>query len=272
MSQPACHAAGATTAPGAPQSPAGVTNLLDREAPWLTAIVLAHAALLAAAVSRGDRPDPPASPPRVLAALVAPAPAAVQRTSPAAPVEPPTPPLPRQRPVAPRQPPPRSAAVAPVIPAEPSPQPPPLVAPSTAARDVPAVEATPAQASTPPRAASEGSPPPTSAAAQAPPRPPPAAADAVVPPHTHAAHLHNAAPAYPALSRRLREQGRVLLDLLILPDGTVGEIAVQRSSGFGRLDQAALDAVRRWQYVPARRGDRAIAMRYVQPVVFALEE
>ena len=92
----------------------------------------------------------------------------------------------------------------------------------------------------------------------------------VTPPRTDAAHLNNPAPQYPALSRRLGEQGRVMLDVYILPDGSVGEIKLNRTSGFPRLDNAALQAVKSWKYVPAKRGDKPIPYWYVQPVSFVL--
>lgn len=91
------------------------------------------------------------------------------------------------------------------------------------------------------------------------------------PPRADAAFLDNPAPAYPPLSRRLREQGRVLLDVLIRADGSVGEVRLKRSSGFPRLDQAALEAVRRWRYLPAKRGGTPIDYWHVQPLDFELE-
>lgn len=108
-------------------------------------------------------------------------------------------------------------------------------------------------------------------AAAAPSQPAPAGNPGpVTPPRTDAAHLSNPAPVYPAISRRLGEQGRVLFDVYILPDGTVGEIRLKHSSGYSRLDDAALDAVRRWRYVPARRGNEPIPYWYVQPIVYSL--
>lgn len=89
-------------------------------------------------------------------------------------------------------------------------------------------------------------------------------------PRSDANFLSNPAPAYPRLSRRLREEGRVLLDVLILADGTVREARLRRSSGHPRLDGAALEAVRRWRYVPAYRGDEPIDFWHVQPVDFEL--
>ena len=108
---------------------------------------------------------------------------------------------------------------------------------------------------------------PSERAVAAPPAEPPAP---VVPPRSDAAHLNNPAPVYPVVSRRLREQGRVLMDVYILPDGSVGEIKLKRSSGSARLDQAALDAVRQWRYMPARRGNEPIPYWYVQPLDFTL--
>ncbi|MBK6757815.1 MAG: energy transducer TonB [Moraxellaceae bacterium] len=46
------------------------------------------------------------------------------------------------------------------------------------------------------------------------------------------------------MSRRLGEQGRVVLNVYILADGTVGEVKIKQSSGFSRLDDAALQAVK----------------------------
>ncbi|MNU05823.1 Gram-negative bacterial tonB protein [compost metagenome] len=62
----------------------------------------------------------------------------------------------------------------------------------------------------------------------------------------------------------------MLLDVYILPDGSVGELKLNTSSGFARLDDAALSAVRHWRFVPARRGDAPIPYWYVQPVTFSL--
>ncbi len=73
------------------------------------------------------------------------------------------------------------------------------------------------------------------------------------------------------MSRRFGEQGRVLFDVYILPDGRVGEIKLRRSSGFRYLDEAAMQAVRRWRYVPARRGDEPIPYWYIQPIMFSLD-
>lgn len=54
----------------------------------------------------------------------------------------------------------------------------------------------------------------------------------------------------------------MLFHVYILPDGSVGEIRLKRSSGHPRLDDAALAAVRQWRYVPAKRGDEPIPYWY----------
>ena len=93
----------------------------------------------------------------------------------------------------------------------------------------------------------------------------------VVPPRFDAAYLQNPPPDYPALSRRLGEEGRTLLRVLISPEGLPRDIQLQASSGFLRLDQAALQTVRRWRFVPARRGDEALAAWVLVPIRFDLE-
>lgn len=110
------------------------------------------------------------------------------------------------------------------------------------------------------------------AAASTAPHPRAAEDDVVTPPQSDASGLSNPAPAYPAASRRLNEQGRVLLEIYILADGSVGELRIKRSSGSSRLDNAAINAVRRWHYHPARRGNQPIAFWYLQPVDFVLED
>ncbi|GAB2918641.1 energy transducer TonB [Rheinheimera gaetbuli] len=82
----------------------------------------------------------------------------------------------------------------------------------------------------------------------------------------------NAPPLYPQLSRKLREQGTVVLELTVLASGKVADVTVQQSSGYPRLDKAALLAVQRWRYQPAQRGAEAIDYRYRQRVEFSLTE
>lgn len=98
----------------------------------------------------------------------------------------------------------------------------------------------------------------------------PAAAPPVVPPLADASHLNNPAPAYPMGARRRNEQGVVYLTVLVLTDGTVGDLSLKRSSGYPELDESALKAVARWHFVPANRAGKPIDWRYTLPVSFSL--
>jgi protein TonB len=77
-------------------------------------------------------------------------------------------------------------------------------------------------------------------------------------------------PKYPYESRRLKEQGTVLLDVQLAANGAVERISVRNSSGFPRLDKAALEAVRRWRWSPTLRGGQPVAVRGVVEIPFAL--
>lgn len=92
----------------------------------------------------------------------------------------------------------------------------------------------------------------------------------IILPRSDASGLDNPKPSYPVMSRRLAEQGKVLLDVLILANGKVGDIKIKQSSGFKRLDAAALKTVKQWQFQPAKRGNQAIDYWYVQPISFSL--
>ena len=85
-------------------------------------------------------------------------------------------------------------------------------------------------------------------------------------------YLHNPKPVYPALSRRMNEEGRVLLRVLVSPQGGAVEVAIKQSSGFSRLDNAASEAVAKWKFVPAKRGDEAVEAWVVVPVTFSLSQ
>jgi len=79
-------------------------------------------------------------------------------------------------------------------------------------------------------------------------------------------------PRYPRESRRKREQGTVMLSVTLDTGGRVAEISVAQSSGYRRLDHAALEAVRRWRWAPAQRDGIAVMMRGVVPIPFILQE
>ena len=78
-------------------------------------------------------------------------------------------------------------------------------------------------------------------------------------------------PRYPATARRLGIQGTTLLRVFVSTDGRVTDVGVERTAGHGDLDDAAADAVRRWRFEPARRGDEPVAMWVLLPVEFRLK-
>jgi protein TonB len=78
-------------------------------------------------------------------------------------------------------------------------------------------------------------------------------------------------PGYPSRARRLGVQGTTMLRVHVLDDGRIGEVAIDQSAGHADLDQAAADAVRRWRFEPARRGDQPVAMWVRVPVEFKLK-
>lgn len=91
-------------------------------------------------------------------------------------------------------------------------------------------------------------------------------------PRFDADYLDNPKPPYPPISRRMGEEGRVVLRVLVAPDGSAGEVLLHASSGSPRLDESALATVRRWQFVPARRGADAVAAWVLVPIAFTLKE
>ena len=139
----------------------------------------------------------------------------------------------------------------------PPPAPQPILAAAPKA-EAPASFVVPAQPPAPP--------PAPIAAPPAPPVPLP-----VVAARFDADYLHNPKPIYPAIARRNGEEGKVLLKVRVSAEGSALEVEVKQSSGFPRLDAAAREAVQRWRFVPARRGEEAIESSVVVPINFSLE-
>ena len=97
-----------------------------------------------------------------------------------------------------------------------------------------------------------------------------AAPAAVTQPRFDADYLNNPKPAYPSMSKRLGEEGQVLLRVLVGQEGGAEQIQVLRSSGFARLDEAAQAAVSRWRFIPAKVGNDATTAWVQVPVTFEL--
>lgn len=78
-------------------------------------------------------------------------------------------------------------------------------------------------------------------------------------------------PAYPGLSMRMNEQGRVVLRVELGEDGRVANAEVKKSSGYRRLDEAALSVVKTWRCKPSVRNGVAVRAAALQPFNFILE-
>lgn len=199
---------------------------------WAAAV---HIMLLLGLVSLAARPD-----------LVQPLQALTVRMldlTPTPKVEPPKPrqiprPAPRQ-PKAPLPPAPVIAAATPATTASSF-----IVAPQTAPRPAEAQPAAPASAPTP-----------------AP----------IVAARFDADYLQNPTPVYPLISRRMGEEGKVVLRVRVSAQGGALAVDIRQSSGFTRLDEAARNAVEKWRFVPARQGNDAIEATVLVPLHFKLD-
>lgn len=187
-------------------------------------------------------PTPPAAPPVAQHRKAAPAPTPPQPA--------PTQPQPVARPATT----PAPAALPAATQAEPSPNAPTatLAQPSTAAPASLAVAA--------------GTPQATPASTT--PAPAPAKVEL---PNASASYLNNPKPPYPALSKRLGEEGKVVVRAWIDTNGRATQAEIKTSSGYDRLDQTALQTVLNWRYIPGQRAGVPEAMWFNIPLNFVLE-
>ncbi len=88
-------------------------------------------------------------------------------------------------------------------------------------------------------------------------------------PSTNARYLHNPEPPYPPISGRLGEHGTVLIRVLVSDTGLAQDAQIKNSSGFFRLDNAALSTVRDWRFVPGKRAGVPQSMWFTVPITFA---
>lgn len=106
-----------------------------------------------------------------------------------------------------------------------------------------------------------------------PPAPPPMAPAPVTktPPRSPGKGLSQ--PEYPPTARRLNQEGTVTLLIYVLEDGRVGDVKVEKSSGFPKLDEAAAaHAKRSWKFIPGQEGSKPIASWGRFAVTFKLLE
>lgn len=85
-------------------------------------------------------------------------------------------------------------------------------------------------------------------------------------------YAHNPKPDYPSIARSRGWQGKVTLRVQVSAEGRSEAVAVEYSSGHEILDDSAVAAVRQWQFVPARRGETAVASSVLVPIIFTLRD
>ena len=75
-------------------------------------------------------------------------------------------------------------------------------------------------------------------------------------------------PKYPRVSRKRGERGKVLVRVFINRDGSSEKVEIERSSGFNRLDQAAMDSAKKCRFIPAKRNGRPVKTLATIPYTF----
>jgi protein TonB len=167
-----------------------------------------------------------------------------------------------------------------VVPPPPEPIPQPVVEPPPPVEDELTLKPPPPKPIPKPKPVVKPAPKPVAKPVEQPPAPPappqPVAAAApasqpITPASANAGYLHNPAPEYPSVAMRRGWQGTVLLRVHVLASGKPGEIQIQKSSGRDQLDDAALAAVKRWSFVPAKQGDLALDGWVSVPIDFKIK-
>lgn len=245
-----------------------------------TVVALAHLAGLGALAHFGMQPTTPPEITPIQVALIEAAPVAVNEpvaTAPdaSAPVQPQAPePAPPPKVIEPEPPPPPPPPPEP----KPEPKPRPVPKPKPTPRKPPPkpVAKETAPTTTSPTAVSGPSEPSTQAPVAAAPSARTGAsaasgAPALTQARYDAAYLNNPHPTYPMSARRLREEGKVMLRVLVSSAGLPSRVELRSSSGSARLDRAAREAVARWRFVPAKRGNAAVESWVLVPIVFKLQ-
>ncbi|GAA0763501.1 energy transducer TonB [Ideonella azotifigens] len=169
------------------------------------------------------------------------------------------PPAPTPKPPAP--PPPRVQKL------PPQPPRPVLVAPPTPSAEAPTFTAPPPPAEPAPVAVAAVAAPPSPAPAPAP--APPAAPKLL--PSSAVQYLVPLQLSFPAASKRLGESGTVLLRVVVTAQGVPREVSVKQSSGYARLDEAAVRAMRSARFKPYMDQGQAIEWTTLAPIEFNLE-
>jgi len=212
----------------------------------IAAAAALHAAVWAAWIAIPANPEPVETPPQLVeVSLIA-----------AQPEASPVPPQPQVQ----QPPPPKPEKPAPKKPDKPKPKP----KPKPAVRPAPAPAPEPSQATLP------------SVPTDAPIAPVQAKPAAPAPaPFVEATYkapgLNNPPTRYPRVALERRWEGKVTLRVQVMPNGSAGEIKIERSSGHEILDEATVEQVSNWHFIPARKGDQAVVSWVIVPIEYKLK-
>lgn len=86
----------------------------------------------------------------------------------------------------------------------------------------------------------------------------------------NANYLNNPAPYYPLSAKQKGIQGKVLLSVVVKTDGTAASVTISRSSGCNALDEAALNAVQQWKFIPAKSKGQLVQASVIVPIEFKI--
>lgn len=92
------------------------------------------------------------------------------------------------------------------------------------------------------------------------------------PARAFAGYLNNPKPHYPGIARNRHWEGLVYLRVYVTADGLCGNLNLHRGSGHDVLDESAMEAVRKWKFVPGKRGGTPVASWVTVPIEFSLRD
>lgn len=89
-------------------------------------------------------------------------------------------------------------------------------------------------------------------------------------PVSSASAIEKVPPVYPEEARVAGIEGKVVLKVVVLFDGTIGDIEILKSSGRNDFDQAAKECVKQWKFKPAMQSGIRVTMAVRFPIIFEL--
>ena len=85
-----------------------------------------------------------------------------------------------------------------------------------------------------------------------------------------AKYLNNPAPLYPTTARDRGIEGKILLEVVVKEDGSALNVKLITSSGSSLLDESAIEAVKNWQFIPAKKFGKFVQAKVIVPIEFKI--